>query len=217
MIEHADEAGPFWKGDIPAAPVRLYFDNDLTGYTTIRAFIDGEEFANTPVTDPEDRQADLAWGATGLAALDDPGKHELSLVAERTIEDGTVTARARIGTFVVIVMFDDGWHTLDSARIAWGDAPTVDAVLSDLLDSARDQVIEFAPVLAADAPIPTNYRQGQLMQARALWQSTLANSSDQINGDGFTVTVYPMDRTIKNLLRPKRGVPWILAVPNGRS
>jgi hypothetical protein len=63
------------------------------------------------------------------------------------------------------------------------------------------------PIIAPVGGVPVHYRQAQLMQARAIWQSTKANTQDQLGTDGFVVTVFPMDRTVKNILRPHRGVP----------
>ncbi|MFP7760907.1 hypothetical protein [Marisediminicola sp. LYQ85] len=111
------------------------------------------------------------------------------------------------GLFALVVPL--GWHTVESAADEWEDAPTNEDSLFALLESAREQCEAFAPAIKPGALIPIRYRQAQLMQARALWQSTQANASDEIGSDGFRVTVFPMDRTIKNLLRPKRGVPLV--------
>ena len=83
----------------------------------------------------------------------------------------------------------------------------LDTALATLLTSARIQCEAFAPALAADAVIPENYRLAQAMQARALYRSTTVGSGDQFGADGLTVTVFPMDWTVKNLLRPRRGLP----------
>jgi hypothetical protein len=42
------------------------------------------------------------------------------------------------------------------------------------------------------------------MQARAVYNSVKAGSGDQVGPDGLTVTVYPMDWNVKNLLRPRK-------------
>lgn len=105
-----------------------------------------------------------------------------------------------------------GWVTLEEARAQWADAPLDDDDLAALLLAAWDQCIEFLP--AGDEPpgstlpgglAPARLVMAQLMQARALYRSLKAGSGDTIGDDGMTVTVWPMDRTVKNLLRPKRG------------
>lgn len=102
----------------------------------------------------------------------------------------------------------DGWHTLESAREQWTDAPYVDSTLSDLLETARIQCEAFAP--AVTGPVaPVNYRQAQLLQVRNLWQATTKNVGGDIDAGGFSMPVYPLDWIVKGLLRPKRGVPIV--------
>lgn len=102
-----------------------------------------------------------------------------------------------------------GTEDLATVRAYW---PTVDEVDPDelvtLLASAQVQCETFAPALAVDADVPVNYLKAQAFQARALYRSTVVGSGDQ--GGEFTVTVFPMDWTVKNLLRPRRpGSPAI--------
>lgn len=81
-----------------------------------------------------------------------------------------------------------------------GDSETA---LTTLLTSARTQCEAFAPALADDADVPETYRLAQAMQARALWRSGAAGASDHLGGDGLGITVFPMDWTVKALLRPR--------------
>lgn len=108
-----------------------------------------------------------------------------------------------------------GWLTA-SEWVAeyWPNAPfefsdeADQAHLENLLTSARIQCEAYAPALEAGADVPKNYLLAQAMQARALYRATIAGTGDEIVGpDGMTVTVYPMDRAIKNLLRPRNPVP----------
>ncbi len=105
----------------------------------------------------------------------------------------------------------DGWASLEDARAQWEDAVTMDdAELLSYLQSAYEQCVEFAPALAADVvDIPRRYVQAQVMQARAIWRSLSAGDDNGIGPDGLTVTVFPMDWTVKALLRPKRGRPVV--------
>lgn len=100
----------------------------------------------------------------------------------------------------------------------WPTVAEVDpAALPSLLASARVQCEAFAPSLTTTledgstvtAEPPVNYLQAQALQARALYRAGVAGSGDTIGPDGLTVTVYPMDWTVKNLLRPRRAVPAI--------
>lgn len=98
-----------------------------------------------------------------------------------------------------------GWHTVGSAQERWPDAPVDDEDLNDLLETARIQCEAYAPAVSGEVPV--NYRQAQLMQARNLWQSIKADPGGQIGADGLAIPVFPLDWVVKNLLRPKRGVP----------
>lgn len=113
----------------------------------------------------------------------------------------------------------DTGNDVEAVRLFW---PTVDEVdpdeLAALLVSARVQCEAFAPSLSTTDPItgvvtvadvPVNYRHAQAVQARALYRSGQVGSGDQMGGDGMTVTVFPMDWTVKALLRPRRGAPVI--------
>ena len=66
---------------------------------------------------------------------------------------------------------------------------------------ARIQCERFAPALAEDAPVPVNYVAAQIMQARALVRAGIVGDNDRTGGYEETVTVFPMDWTVKNLLR----------------
>lgn len=82
--------------------------------------------------------------------------------------------------------------------------------LGPLLEAAARQCEEFAPALPEPpAELPAGYLTAQGMQARALWRSGTVGSNDQFGGGEYTVTVFPMDWTVKALLRPKRGRPVI--------
>ena len=106
----------------------------------------------------------------------------------------------------------NGWLDAGNITEVRGYWPGVDEVdldeLALLLASAHVQCAAFAPDLGDDVTVPANYRHAQVLQARALYRSTMAGSGDQIGIDGQAVQVFPMDWTVKNLLRPKRG-PWV--------
>lgn len=100
----------------------------------------------------------------------------------------------------------EGWHTADSARAVWADALHIDDdELDDLLATAQVQCVAYAP--AVEGVVPVNYRQGQIMQARNIWQSIKKDTSGSIGPDGLSIPVFPMDWVVKAILRPKRGLP----------
>ncbi len=111
------------------------------------------------------------------------------------------------------------WHDPASLRATWADAPSSDALVQELLEVAKQQVLAFAPELTlaedgepdAEPAPPANYRMAQAYQARALYQASKANVNADVDvvGGEFKVRVYPMDWNIKNMLRPQRGVPSV--------
>lgn len=123
-----------------------------------------------------------------------------------------------------------GWLTAEEAVVApyWPTCDLEAEELTALLASAQVVCEDYAPGVAyaggvkgatidevddddipTEATVPENWRLAQSMQARALWRSSAAGSGDQIGGDGLTVTVFPMDWTVKALLRPPHGRPVI--------
>ena len=106
----------------------------------------------------------------------------------------------------LVVQAHDGWLTLQGARDMWTQAPASDVTLAMLLESAKAACVAFAPTMDPVVPIPANYRQAQFQQARSLWLAMSATTDSQVGEEGFSVTVYPLDWNVKQLLRP-RGIP----------
>lgn len=109
-----------------------------------------------------------------------------------------------------------GWLTYTEGedvaelRAYWSNVDEVDpADIAVHLAAAREQCEAFAPQLGDGGEVPEAWRLAQGMQARALYRSGVVGSGDSYGAEGFTVTVFPMDWTVKNLLRPKRGVPVV--------
>lgn len=199
--------GSFWVNDIPTTDVVVELDRDgeevdLTGFTA--ATVTLRDWVPTIITPPltaaiEDDTIVLSWPSTTPFAS--RGVYTLTVALTGT------NAREQLAPIPFVVEQVNGWHTLASARELWADAPDDDVQLFELLDSAHTACVEFAPVIDGAKPIPSNYRQAQLLQARAVWNSTKANAQDQIGGDGMAVTVFPLDWNVKQLLRPKKGMP----------
>lgn len=108
------------------------------------------------------------------------------------------------------------WYAVDTDldrdrfTAAWGgvDAPT-DETGAMLLDLAREQVLTFAPDPGEgedwSALAPARLVYAQLQQARNLWNAGRAQQDGQI-GDGYSFTPRPLDKTIRQIIRPTRGV-----------
>ena len=74
--------------------------------------------------------------------------------------------------------------------------------LAFVLYVARIQCENFAPTLAEGVNVPENYVAAQVLQTRALIRAGVAGDNGGQSMDE-TVTLFPMDWTVKNLLRPQ--------------
>ncbi|KMM45607.1 hypothetical protein CWIS_09715 [Cellulomonas sp. A375-1] len=95
-----------------------------------------------------------------------------------------------------------GWVTGDDVERHWAHRDLEDAAVIDYLEAAHEQCVAFLNGADPDDP-PARYRLAQIFQARALARSGVANV-DSTLGDGEPVAVFPMDWTVKRLLRPRR-------------
>lgn len=106
------------------------------------------------------------------------------------------------------------WHDAESARSTWADAPLDDVALEQLLDVAKGQVIAYAPALPEPAEgeeqnVPEHYRMGQLMQARNIWNAGKVSTGGEFGEGDFAIRVHPLDWMVKQVLRPRVGVPRV--------
>lgn len=203
----AEGLGPFWQGDTPSAVFAVEFvnaDRDVMELPegTISAVLLDPSSAPTPVplevTVANEHQLVIAWGEVG--ALSPGGTWRVVFRAQGV----------RISVLRFVVQTDNGWLSLEDARQGWADAPTDDAMLSDMLESARVACVNYAPLLGVGANPPVQYRVAQLMQARAVWNSVKADANvDSFGAEGFTVRVYPLDTTVRQQLRPRAGRPIV--------
>ena len=108
------------------------------------------------------------------------------------------------------------WHTVESARDEWPDAPTDygdggDDTLTTLLAVSQEAVIAYAPAVEeALTDIPDGYRLAQLMQARNVWNSTKVSTANDFDGGQYSISAsYPLDWQVRQLIRPKQGRPRV--------
>lgn len=99
---------------------------------------------------------------------------------------------------------------------AWADAPiTNEEVIGFILGVARDQVLDFAPAPAPTPegdPVPDppdRYVYAQLQQATNLWNAGRVSGDGELGDGGYSFTPRPLDRTIKNIIRPPKGRPRV--------
>lgn len=109
------------------------------------------------------------------------------------------------------------WYTVaDEAAqqrlvAAWEDVPIENLeVLGMILSTAQRQVIAYAPALDPDNPAdeyPDDYAYAQLQQTINLWNAGRTDGDGLVGAEGFTFTPRPLDRTIRQIIRPVSMAP----------
>ncbi|PPI00620.1 hypothetical protein C5C56_06160 [Rathayibacter sp. AY1D1] len=206
--------GPYFEGDIPSqsavielnrgpddADLSIFDSAEVTVYnsfepegTTLAGVVDGDEII---VAWPEDRSLFTTDGVYTLAVT------LTSIIGYRE--------RAEDVYFVVQNNERDGWHTLGSARREWSSGgPSDDVLLWTLLHAARAQCEEYAPTLGYGEMPPATWRTAQLMQARAIFNAAKQDPSFDPTGDlVFTSRPNPLDKFVRNILRPQKAVGFL--------
>lgn len=196
----------FYLDDIPAEPFVIEPPETVA--------LDQFDEATAELTAPDGTttalEATIADDAVNVAAPETSPFTDAGVHALRVVLIGTGKRQQLPDARIVVQDPDTGWHILDTIRAEWPDADVIpDATLWALLDVAREQVVAFAPALGEDAPIPTHYREAQRIQARNIWTAARVSPDGALGGDDFTVRPFPLDWHVKQLLRPKRGVPVV--------
>lgn len=111
---------------------------------------------------------------------------------------------------------------------AWEDAPVENEELcTSLLEVARGQVLAYAPEPPGtgitslggyittttadwDNDPPINLVLAQLQQAKNLWNAGQASPDGSVGAEGFSFTPRPLDKVIRNIIRPIDGKPHVL-------
>lgn len=197
----------YYVGDKPVDPLVIEPALDLDDFTAATAEAtapDGDTTALTATLDAGEGTVSVAWPATSL--FDEAGLYGIRI---------TLTAaggqQQRIPVVQVVAQDDsDGWNSLDTARDLWADAPRSDLALYEVLEVAKNEILNFAPELSEDAPIPNSYRRAQLMNARDVWNASKVDAgSGELGEETFAIRPFPLDWSIKQILRPRRGAPTV--------
>lgn len=143
-----------------------------------------------------------------VTPFEDAGLYTLTVI----LLDTETGARERIEPVYIVAQDAAGeWHTLDSARLDWADAKAAeDVTLFKALLLARNQVEAFGSTYTEPADRRLAFRQGQIMQAQNLYNSSKVDpSTGGLDGESFVIRPFPLDWMVKQVLRPKRVVPAV--------
>jgi hypothetical protein len=201
------ELGSLWVGDVPQSPTRADFTDEVGNVVQINGFDSWEAYMLSPEGEVlgslsgEDHgnHLEFTWEETTL--LEIPGIYKIIV----TFFD-PLGVEIQCEPFSFVVQEIDGWLTLETTRAQWSDAPLDDVFLHQILETAKAQCVAYAPALLLGAQVPVTYLQAQLLQSRAIYQSVIANQQDSVGVEGFQVRVFPLDFTIRAMLRPKRAI-----------
>lgn len=202
----------YYQGDDPSELLLIEpatIDLAAAGYTEAAAELE------SPTGTPAAQAAAIVTAEDGATVVQvtiagpilEVGVHRLIV----TVQGAAVGVRTLAPIRVPVELPDGGgWYTIDAAHTDWSGAPEDDARLFDLLDAARAQVLAYAPALEAGTPPPATYRQAQLMQARNIWNAGITDPSSSTYGGGeFSIPIYPLDWSVRQMLRPRTGTPRI--------
>lgn len=210
MITSTADPGSFYVGDEPTASVTIELDigddseDILDAYTGVSYTLtkpDGTN-AGSGTGTRDDLVVTIPW--PGEFSFTETGVYRLSATLTGT------GATLKLTSVFIVSQTENGWHTLESARDQWADAvQTSDAALWELLETAKGQCIEYAPPLILNQAVPVNYKAAQLKQAQNTWNGSHTDTGGRFNEEGGTITVFPMDWQVTNMLRPKSAIPVI--------
>lgn len=196
----AEPLGSFRVGDVPGT-IAVEIESDgtpvsLSAVTAVTADLSGAAVTATVVGDTVEVVLPSLTGS-GVSYL------TLTLTAGSTV--------VQVDPAAIVVEETDGWHSLATARAEWRDAPSLDVQLHTVLEVAKAQCLAYGPevvdAVGNAVPVPFTWRQAQLMQARNVWNSAKTDpSSGGIGGEDFVIRPYPMDQTIRYILRPKLAI-----------
>lgn len=198
-----------WVFDVPAGPSIAEFSDEMGNPVTISEF----DTFTAELFSPDDES--LGFFETELVGetleITWPEETLLTIQGVYTISFSftAVNAVRTSEPWQFVVQERDGWLSLEAARAKWPDAPIVDVILYQLLQTAREQCEAYAPPIGLLDQVPPRYREAQAMQSRALFMASISNQADAVGVDGFTVRTFPLDWNIKALLRPKRAIAGI--------
>ena len=176
---------------------------DLESFTAATAVIidpAGESLPTTATID--DGAVEVAWPVDSVFTLEGIYRIRVTLT-------GLDVSQRLPDVRIVAQDSDSEWHTLDSIRHEWPEADTIsDVTLWTLLETVRGQIAQFGTTLTgASALDATQY--AQRLQVRNAWNAARVAPDGGFGEGEFVIRPFPLDWHVKQVLRPKRGVPVV--------
>lgn len=138
------------------------------------------------------------------------GAWTVDLTGADDVVQAILTASAGgLGTFVIPEAFRPVGlpGVTNGATVTYFSGPAVlDATSAD---AATVTMLWTAASSSEDAPIPDGYPMAQLLQAKNIWNSGKATPSGDFDGGQYSLSTFPLDWQVRQLIRPKRGRPVI--------
>ena len=102
----------------------------------------------------------------------------------------------------------DWYDASDQTRVvgAWSGAPIENEEnLTLILGVAREQVEAYGGPVVSGEDVPDRYILAQIRQAQNLWAAGRADENGDIGSEGYSYVPRPLDKTIRNIIRPVQG------------
>jgi hypothetical protein len=108
---------------------------------------------------------------------------------------------------------DDDAPALQVAELLrnFGATPTTIATILAVLQVPGSLAVDgvfsddFSAAFAVDPEPPTRYVYAQLQQAQNLWNAGATSSDGSLGADGYSFVPRPLDKTIRQIIRPTTG------------
>lgn len=97
------------------------------------------------------------------------------------------------------------WVQPADVQAAWPDALLDEDALVRLIKAAQDVLEAYAPRLADGVAVPDRYKEALILHVREIWRAG-ERDGDTIGVGEYVVRAKDLTPTVKQLLRPRRGV-----------
>lgn len=210
----------WYTADTPAAQLRVkgawadapVHNAELLGMLLSVAKYQVLEFAPEAAPPPVYEPATLTW-ANGQKITFSRDADTVTAVVDPTAVTGALdhTAKpfpaAHFGPRWSVSLF---WLAAPEYQVAVGDTQINIITISPNVAPFPAATVQWLGEAATGDGVPDNYVLAQLMQVRNLWNAGRTTGDGEVGADGFVFRPYPLDNTIKAVIRPINWSPHVL-------